>query len=548
MKIGLVQINPVIGDFSSNCLKILTYAEKAYQQGCSLVIFPELAISGYPPQDLLERKSFLEDHQKALDKLITELPSLDVLLGCIEIRQKNQGKPLYNSAIVIRDNSIVYRARKRLLPSYDVFDETRYFEPGDTAELYSINDMYFGVTVCEDVWSKEIHDYSVAPVKELSNTAARMGVRLDGIINISASPFQIDKEDIRRSIFTSHCLDQNSPFLYCNQVGGQDSLIFDGRSLVMNSQGEVIAQAAGFQEDLIIVDTDNWQGDIHAAVDLPMAERVYKALVMGVRDYVYKCGFRSAVIGLSGGIDSALTAAIAVDALGSENILGVAMPSPYSSKESVEDAQKLAANLGCSFELIGISDIFSQFRSSLTTQFAGLDEDLTEQNLQARIRGNLLMALSNKFGHILLTTGNKSEMAVGYCTLYGDMNGGLAVISDVPKQLVYELSHYVNREREKIPERIIIKPPSAELKPDQLDQDDLPPYEVLDKILELYLEEGIGKEEIIGYGYSREVVEDIIRRIRINEYKRKQAPMGLKVTTKAFGCGRRYPNTQNYQG
>jgi len=548
VKIALAQINPVIGDFELNCGKIKAYSEKAWQEGCRLAIFPELAISGYPPQDLLERPSFLRDHDLAVEKLLRSLPPIDVMFGCIERCNRENGKPLYNAAAVARSGEIVFRTRKQLLPTYDVFDETRYFEPGPSSDLYEIDGVFFGVTVCEDVWHYEVHEYHVAPVVELHRLAAAEGKRLCGMINISASPFQRFKEDVRRSIFRQYCREFATPFLYCNQVGGQDSLIFDGRSMIMDPQGMVVAQALGFSEDMIVVETTTWQGDMHAVVDPPVIETVYQGLVTGVRDYANKCGFSSAVLGLSGGIDSALTAAIAVDALGAENVLGVAMPSPYSSSESVEDAERLAANLQCRFEIIPIGELFGLFRSSLSGLFAGLEEDLTEQNLQARIRGNLLMALSNKFGCLLLTTGNKSEMAVGYCTLYGDMSGGLAVISDVPKQLVYELSHYVNRKKELIPERIIEKAPSAELKPGQLDQDDLPPYEVLDRILEMYLEQGMGIEEISAKGFAISVVHDIVRRIRINEYKRKQAPMGLKVTSKAFGCGRRYPNTQNYRG
>lgn len=548
MRIALVQINPVIGDFAANCRKIVSYAEKAYASGCRLVIFPELAISGYPPQDLLERQSFIYDHQQAKRELINSLPPLDVMFGCLEGRSGGGGKSLYNSAVVARDGEIVFRARKQLLPSYDVFDETRYFEPGPPSELYNLDGQFFGVTVCEDIWHYEVQEYDVAPVEDLHSYAAERGKQLCAMINISASPFQRQKEDLRRTIFRKYCQQFKTPFLYCNQVGGQDSLIFDGRSLVMDHSGNVVAQALGFKDDMIVVDTDSWQGDMHAPVDPPMMQTMYDGLVMGVRDYVVKCGFNSAVIGLSGGIDSALTAVIAVDALGAENVLGVAMPSPYSSVESVEDAEQLAMNLGCRFEIIPIGELFALFNSSLSTLFSGLPEDLTEQNIQARIRGNLLMALSNKFGHLLLTTGNKSEMAVGYCTLYGDMSGGLAVISDVPKQLVYELSYFVNREREVIPERIIDKAPSAELKPGQLDQDDLPPYEVLDKILEMYLEQGMGISAIVEQGFSESVVNDVIHRIRVNEYKRKQAPLGLKVTSKAFGFGRRYPITQKYRG
>ncbi len=548
MKIGLVQINPVIGDFTNNCEKVRSWAEKARQAGCELVIFPELVISGYPPQDLLERDSFVVAQDKAIEKMVADLPELDVLFGCFEKRQGDKGKKLYNSAVVARKGKIVFRAKKQLLPSYDVFDETRYFEPGSASELYRVNGHTFGVTICEDVWSDEVHDYDTEPVKNIIEQAQNEGHDLDGLINISASPFQQGKEETRKAIFTKVCRKYSQPFLYCNQIGGQDSLLFDGRSLVMDKSGEVVAQALGFVEDMVVVDSATWKGEMHGAPRIAELDAVYQGLVMGVRDYVKKCHFSSAVLGLSGGIDSALTAAVAVDALGAENVLGVALPSPYSSQDSLDDARQLAGNLGCKFEVLPIAELFSTFNTTLAHLFTGLAEDLTEQNLQARIRGNLLMALSNKFGHLLLTTGNKSEMAVGYCTLYGDMSGGLAVIADVPKQLVYELSVYVNRNKEIIPQRIITKPPSAELKPDQTDQDDLPPYEILDKIVELYLEDGQGVEQIVAQGFDPDIVVDIVRRIRINEYKRKQAPMGLKVTSKAFGFGRRYPNVQNFQG
>ncbi|MFT5728804.1 MAG: NAD+ synthase (glutamine-hydrolyzing) [Desulforhopalus sp.] len=548
MKIGLVQVNPVIGDFKYNCDKVLKWSLDAKKRGCDLVIFPELVISGYPPQDLLERQSFIEDHNLALDELLAKLPDLDVMLGCFEINPHENGKPLYNSAIVARKGEIVFRTRKQLLPTYDVFDETRYFEPGGSSEIYTLGDQNFGVTVCEDVWSEAVSEYSVKPVASLIEKARSEGITLDGVINISASPFQRNKESVRKEIFTCFCEQYQVPFLYCNQVGGQDSLLFDGRSFVVDSSGNICAQAKGFIEDCVVVDTKTWKGDLAGVVELCEEEAVYSALVMGVKDYVSKCRFSSVVLGLSGGIDSALTAAIAADALGAENVLGVALPSPYSSNDSLEDAKQLAENIGCRFEVIPIAELFSTFSKNLSPLFAGLEEDVTEQNLQARIRGNLLMALSNKFGNLLLTTGNKSEMAVGYCTLYGDMSGGLAVISDVPKQLVYRLSEYRNRDGEVIPRRTITKPPSAELKPDQTDQDDLPSYDILDEIVELHLEKGEGIKQIIARGYSKEIVEDLLRRIRINEYKRKQAPMGLKVTSKAFGSGRRYPNVQNYQG
>lgn len=548
MKIALVQINPVIGDFERNCQKIKLWSGKAKACGCELAIFPELAVSGYPPQDLLERKSFLAAHEAAISKLLEELPDIDVMFGCFEKREGEKGKSLYNSAVVARKGRIIFRARKQLLPSYDVFDETRYFEPGRPAELYVLNDLHFGITVCEDVWNEEVEAYDNDPVNALMIDAAANEKKVHAIINISASPFQRHKEETRKNIFQKICSRYSVPFLYCNQIGGQDSLLFDGRSLVMDQTGTIVAQALGFQEDMIVVDTLTWRGDMNGAPQISEQAAVFDGLVMGLRDYVRKCNFSSVVLGLSGGIDSALTAAIAAQALGPENVLGVALPSPYSSQDSLDDARKLAENLGCRFEVIPISDLFESFRRSLEPLFIGFDEDLTEQNLQARIRGNLLMALSNKFGHLLLATGNKSEMSVGYCTLYGDMSGGLAVISDVPKQLVYQLAAYVNRSREIIPSRTITKAPTAELKPEQKDQDDLPPYEILDQVLELHLEEGEGKSEIVDRGFDEQMVSDILHRVRINEYKRKQAPIGLKVTTKAFGFGRRYPNVQNFQG
>lgn len=546
MKIALVQLNPVIGDFEGNCTKINEWSRRAKDKGCSLVIFPELAVSGYPPQDLLERKAFLDASDRAMENLIADLPELDVMFGCLERRNSERGKPLYNSVVVVRGKEVIFRARKQLLPSYDVFDETRYFEPGPTSGIYELQDHKFCVTVCEDVWHHEVKDYENKPVADFFESALEAGIAVDAVINISASPFQRDKERVRETVFREICEDHAVPFLYCNQVGGQDSLLFDGRSLVMNSYGEITAQAQGFKEDMIIID-DLSQAGVKSREGQNPEIGVYDALVMGVRDYAAKCGFSSAVLGLSGGIDSAVTAAIAVDALGSENVLGVALPSPYSSSDSLEDAEKLAANLGCGFEVIPIADLFAVFKTSLAPLFQETVEDLTEQNLQARIRGNLLMALSNKFNHLLLATGNKSEMAVGYCTLYGDMSGGLAVISDVPKQLVYQLAEHINRERIVIPERTITKAPTAELKPDQCDQDDLPPYELLDQVLELHLESGEGVREIVGRGFEESLVRDILRRVRLNEYKRKQAPMGLKVTTKAFGYGRRFPNVQNFQ-
>ena len=547
MKIALVQINPVIGDFTANCHAIVLAAEQALAQGCELAIFPELAVSGYPPQDLLERRSFLDDHDRAVAQLVSDLPALAVMFGCLEQRQGVSGKPLYNSVVVAQGGVIVHRVRKQLLPSYDVFDETRYFEPGPEAELYQLVGMTFALTVCEDIWHQAAGCYRCDPVASLFASAQKQGRRIDCLVNVSASPFQRDKEAIRHAIFQSLCSRYHVPFCYVNQVGGQDSLLFDGRSLAMNSNSEIVAKCAGFIPDMVVVDTDAWHGEMHGPEQEEPVASVYAGLVMGVRDYVRKCGFRSVVLGLSGGIDSALTAAIAADALGPENVLGVALPSPYSSADSLEDAEALAVNLGCPFKVIPITPLFAAFQETLQPFFVGQSEDITEQNLQARIRGNLLMALSNKFGHLLLSTGNKSELAVGYCTLYGDMSGGLAVISDVPKQMVYELARYVNRDQERIPGRTLSKAPTAELKANQCDQDDLPPYAILDQILELHLEQGQGLKALVAAGFDESVVRDILRRIRLNEYKRKQAPMGLKVTSKAFGYGRRYPNVQNYQ-
>ena len=547
MKIALIQINPVIGDFPANARKIVERVSEARDRGCRLAILPELVLPGYPPQDLLERDSFCADHDRALARLITELPDIDVLFGCIVRREGGKGKRLYNSAVAVRGGRIVFRADKRLLPSYDVFDETRYFEPGSMPALYKVDDLCFAVTICEDVWQHQIGEYRTQPVDELFAAARASGDKIDAVINISASPFQRNKEQTRKAIFAEICRTYQVPFLYANQVGGQDSLLFDGRSHVLDRDGHTICQALGWSEDLVVIDSDDWRGEMHAPAAVQELASVYDGLVMGVRDYVRKCGFSAVVLGLSGGIDSALTAAIAVAALGPDKVLGVAMPSVYSAAESQADARLLAERLGCRFEVIPIKGLFDTFQQNLAPLFAGRPEDLTEQNLQARIRGNLLMALSNKFGHLLLTTGNKSEMAVGYCTLYGDMSGGLAVISDVPKQLVYELAAYVNREREIIPARTILRPPTAELKPDQRDQDDLPPYEILDQILEMHLEKGLSLTDIVGRGFDEAMVRDILRRIRTNEYKRKQAPLGLKVTSKAFGYGRRYPNVQNYR-
>ena len=541
MKIALAQTNPVIGDFARNLQRVLDRVDTARRAGCDLVVFPELTLCGYPPQDLLERTAFLDAHDRALAELIHRLEGITCIVGVLE-RRTGPGKPLYNAAFVLGKDRILFRARKQLLPSYDVFDETRYFQPGEVSTIFPLAGLHCGLTVCEDIWWSS-QAYPTNPLKDLVLGA----VVPDCLINISASPYHYGKLAERQEIFGRLCRDNNLPLLYVNQVGGQDGLIFDGHSLCLDACGRTRAVARGYAEDLLIVDSDDWH---RPGPDQPLTDsvaHVHEALVLGVRDYLHKSGFRRAVLGLSGGIDSAVTAVIACQALGPENVLCVAMPSPYTSAASVDDARQLAANLGCDFTVIAISEAMAAYRDALAPLFAGLAEDTTEQNIQARIRGNLLMALSNKFGRLLLSTGNKSEMAVGYCTLYGDMSGGLAVIADVPKTMVYQIAELMNARQEIIPRRIIERPPTAELKPDQFDQDDLPPYEVLDAVLHDYLEDGRDIAEIVARGVDEQLVRDIVGRMQRNEYKRKQAPLGIKVTTKAFGPGRRYPLVQGFR-
>lgn len=539
MKVALVQTNPVIGAFEQNLRQVLHWLAKARQAGCDLVVFPELTLCGYPPQDLLERTSFLDGHDRALADLSKQLDGISCIVGVPERRQ-GPGKPLYNAALVLQQGRIAFRARKQLLPTYDVFDETRYFEPGTTSTVFPFQGLQCGLTICEDIWWNS-EAYATNPLQGLVIGS----VVPDCLINISASPYYHGKLEERQQIFARLCRDNNLPLLYVNQVGGQDGLVFDGHSMVITPQGALHSMAAGFGEDMLVVDSDQWHQAGAQRLEDSVAD-VEEALVLGVRDYLHKSGFTKAVLGLSGGIDSAVTAVIACKALGPENVLCVAMPSPYTAQYSVDDARRLAENLGCGFELIPIAQTMEAYRQSLAPFFAGLAEDATEQNIQARIRGNLLMALSNKGNRLLLTTGNKSEMAVGYCTLYGDMSGGLAVIADVPKIMVYQLAQLMNGAGEVIPERIITRPPSAELKPDQCDQDDLPPYEVLDVVLQAYLEEHQSIEAIAAGGLDIQLVRDIVRRIKFNEYKRKQAPLGIKVTSKAFGPGRRYPLVQGF--
>ena len=552
MKIALIQYNPRIGDFAANIASITGWLEKAKAVGCQLAVLPELAISGYPPQDLLERPAFLDDHDRAFARLMAKTRDIGigVICGLVIRNPTPMGKPLHNSAVLFADGKVLFTTHKQLLPTYDVFDEARYFEPGSGSGTIRYMGLHLGVTICEDIWNdKSLFPRPLYATDPVDAMLARADTPVDLLINLAASPFNLGKGAVRQKIFANLCQRHHLPFIYVNQVGGQDSLIFDGDSVALDPSGAVAARAARFAEDLVVIDTDTWQGEIHGAPGDAEQEtgEVCEALVLGTRDYVSKCGFSKAVIGLSGGVDSALTAAIAARALGPENVLGLALPSPYSSRESLEDAEQLAKNLGIDFTILPITTLFETFLSTLAPIFAGAAQDVTEQNIQARIRGNLLMAIANKQRRLLLSTGNKSENAVGYCTLYGDMSGGLAVISDVPKQLVYALCRHLNQSREIIPWRTIDKPPSAELAPNQRDEDDLPPYPVLDSILAAYLEEHRSINAIVEMGFARAVVEDVVRRIRVNEYKRKQAPLGLKVTTKAFGQGRRYPTAEGYR-
>jgi len=538
MKIALCQINPIIGDFRNNSFLIKEAAEKARQSGCTLAVFPELSIMGYPPRDLLEKPAFVSANLKCLQELSSAVTGISLLCGYVDRNLEKTGNPLVNSAAFISDGRIQKASGKILLPSYDVFDETRYFEPARESLVFELDGKRIGVTICEDIWNVEdiegVPKYSQDPVKTLCTKG------IDILINISASPYTIEKPKQRMKVLRAASIKYNLPILYCNQVGGNDDLLFDGSSIVLDKDGRLILTAKEFETDIIIWDSEKAYKET-AVRDIPLEESVLNGLIMGTRDYALKCGFKKVLLGLSGGIDSSLVAVIAQRALGPENVLGISLPSPFTSDMSKECASTLSNNLKIDFREIPISEIFESYKAALSPSFKGLKEDVTEENIQARIRGSILMALSNKFNALLLTTGNKSETATGYCTLYGDMSGGLAVISDVPKTLCYRLSRYINRDSEIIPEDVITRPPSAELRHDQKDQDTLPPYEVLDGIVEAVVEKNLSLEEIVKMGYDRNVVKDVLRRIVFNEYKRRQAAPGLKITSKAFGYGRRYP-------
>src|SRR5213594_1684376 len=548
MKIGFAQINATVGDLSGNCELIIGAYERLAAAGAELVLTPELAITGYPPQDLVFKSRFVSENLTILEKLHSRIGDAALLVGFVD-RNEGRGKPFHNAAALLESGKPIRKAHKSLLPTYDVFDEDRYFEPASRVEAFDLCGKKIGVTICEDIWTEHYLPrplYDVEPVRSLIEQGAEI------IVNLSASPFHLHKPAIRREMVGALARAYQRPICYCNAVGGNDQLIFDGNSIAVNASGELIAQLASFLEQEAIIDTD-----AAAVIEFregKTAEELFSALSLGLRDYLRKCNFKSAVLGLSGGVDSAVVAVIGVETLGAENVVGVSMPSQYSSRGSIDDAKRLAENLGIKLLHIPIAETFAVFKSQFKEIFSGLPENETEENMQPRLRAMTLMALSNKFGHLVLSTGNKSELAVGYCTIYGDMAGGLAVISDVPKTMVYELARWINSDYaarigpkgEVIPKSTIEKAPSAELKPNQKDQDTLPPYEILDQILQLYVEENLSARDIIARGFDEKTVRWVQRRVDLNEYKREQAAPGLKVTSRAFGLGRKMPIAHRY--
>jgi NAD+ synthetase len=543
MKLALAQLNTIIGDIHGNTAKVRDAYRRAAAAGADLVLTSELVLTGYPPRDLLAKRRFVDDNLRALDELVPAIGATGLIVGYVERNPDVFGKPYHNAAALLHRGQIAAKRFKSLLPTYDVFDEDRYFQPATYNEPLVFAGRRLGITICEDIWNIEQFApirYPHDPLKDFAHASLKL------LVNLSASPYHVGKGRLRHELLRGVARHYRVPLAYCNLVGGNDELIFDGRSMVFDADGNLLAQGKAFQEDLVLVDLDAPTLQ-PARPPIPPVAALHDALVLGLHDYATKCGFQSAVLGLSGGIDSAVTACLAVEAFGRANVLGVSLPSEFSSPGSLADARQLAQNLGIRYEVISIQPAYEQLKATLRPLFAGRPADTTEENLQARVRGTILMALSNKFGHLLLTTGNKSEMAVGYCTLYGDMAGGLAVIADVPKTMVYELARYINRDREIIPVASITKAPSAELRPNQTDQDTLPPYDVLDAILKRYIEESKSTAEIVAEtGYDEKLVRDIVRRIDLNEYKRKQAPPCLRVTTKAFGIGRRVPIAQRY--
>jgi NAD+ synthase/NAD+ synthase (glutamine-hydrolysing) len=547
MRIALGQINTTVGDIAGNVALIAQFSRQAAERGAELAVFPELSITGYPPRDLVERRGFVEraeDGVRQLASATADLP-MAIVAGYVGRSHETTGKQATNSAVIVSGGRVMMRQTKLLLPTYDVFDEGRNFVPGRDQSIWALGTENLALTICEDSWNDKLfwthRLYSRDPVDELMQQGASM------LISVNASPYHLGKRELRREMFRAMVRRHRVPAIVVNQVGGNDQVVFDGSSFAMDADGNVIASAASFREDLVIADTAGRTGDSHE--NFPKeTEAVYEALVLGTRDYIRKCGFSKVLIGLSGGIDSSLTAVVAVDAVGRENVRGVAMPGPFSSDHSVRDAKEMAERLKIQFDIVSITGGYDEALRTLTPVFDGRKPDVTEENIQARLRGLTLMSLSNKFGAMVLTTGNKSELAVGYCTLYGDMCGGLAVISDVPKTMVYELSRFANeRHSGAIPESVFEKPPSAELRPDQKDSDSLPPYDVLDAILRLYVEEMQSPTDIAAeLGLTPELVKDVARKVDRNEYKRQQAAPGLKVTSKAFGMGRRFPVAQRY--
>jgi len=545
MKIGIAQLNPVIGDFAGNAKRLLAAYRECLEQGAELVVSPELALAGYPPRDLVCKSQFVPKCLQALDYLAGEIREVPFVVGTLDFNDATHaGKPFRNTAAWLENGEIRHRIHKTLLPTYDVFDEARYFAPAESCEPILWHGLRIGVTICEDIWDEDFLErplYERDPVRELARHD------IDFLLNISASPYHLGKPAQREAVLASAARKSRATVVYANAIGGQDQLVFDGHSQVVRPDGRVIARMPAFVEACAVFDC---MADSPALPEVTenAPEALYQALVLGLRDYVTKCGFTSVCLGLSGGIDSALTAAIAVDALGAENVRGLTMPAPYSSRGSIDDSFALAQNLGMRCDEVGITHAFDAIKHTMAPIFEGMKEDVTEENMQARIRGLLLMSLSNKENRLLLTTGNKSELAVGYCTIYGDMCGGLAVISDLPKTRVYEVCRWLNRDREMIPWNTIDKPPSAELRPDQKDQDTLPPYDTLDAILELYIENHHSTDEIIERGFEENLVRWIQRRVDFNEWKRQQAAPGIRVTSKAFGMGRRMPIAQRFAG
>lgn len=548
MRIGLAQLNSTVGDLAGNRRKILEAYRTLVAQGAELVVFPELIVCGYPPRDLLFKRRFVSDNEESLTEIAVEIGEVPAVIGFVETNPSAEGRRFFNAAAFCQRGEIAVIGRKCLLPTYDVFDEDRYFEAAREPAIVTFAGKKIGLTICEDIWKNPAIDtsrlYRADPIASLASKG------VDLVLNLSASPWHHSKGHVREQLVIDSARTLRCPLVYCNAIGGNDELIFDGCSLVADAAGNVVARLAAFAEELKVVDVPLGQKisglQLSKAVPPSPEADIYAALVLGLRDYAQKSGFKRALVALSGGIDSAVVAVLAAEAFGPENVIGVSLPSSISSQHSKDDARVLAENLGIRFETIAIANTVASAEASLGPIFAGRKPDVTEENIQARVRGVIMMALSNKFGSLLLTTGNKSEVAVGYCTLYGDMCGGLAVISDVFKTQIYALSRWINREREIIPQNTIDKPPSAELRPGQVDQDSLPPYDMLDAILKGYVEEGLSRRDLIAQGFAEAVVKDIIRKVDLNEYKRKQAAPGLKITPLAFGVGRRIPIVQKY--